>query len=110
MNYADKEIPYTRTHEFKHYHPERKCSGKSIIYKEFSRFALPGDEPYYPVDTKENRALFSLYQEKAKREASNVIFGGRLGAYRYYDMDDTIAAALLCLKEKILPRLGLGAV
>jgi UDP-galactopyranose mutase len=105
MNYADEHIPYTRIHEFKHYHPEREDTGTTFVYKEYSRFATPGDSPYYPVDTRENRVLYNRYQELAAREAPGVIFGGRLGQYRYFDMDDTIEAALTCYTNQIVPKI-----
>lgn len=99
MNYADENVPYTRIHEFKHYHPERPDTGKTVIYKEYSRFARRGDEPYYPVFTEENRKLYGKYSELAEVKAPNVVFGGRLGLYRYLDMDDTIAEALNCFRK-----------
>ncbi len=100
MNYADEKVPFTRIHEFKHYHPERQDTGKTIIFKEYSRLASPGDEPYYPVFTKKNQQLYKKF-EFAKNETPNVIFGGRLGLYRYLDMDDTIAEALTCYEKTI---------
>lgn len=93
MNYADADVPYTRIHEFKHYHPERPDTGKTFLYREYSRFAGENDEPYYPVSTQRNRDLYAKYEALARQE-KNVIFGGRLGVYRYFDMDDTVAAAL----------------
>lgn len=105
MNYADEHIPYTRIHEFKHYHPERPDTGSTLIFKEYSRFAGAGDEPYYPVDTANNRELFARYRDLARREAPGVVFGGRLGHYRYYDMDDAIEAALRCYTEEVLPKI-----
>lgn len=99
MNYADLDPAYTRIHEFKHFHPERtsQCyaegSGKTVIVREYSKTWTRGDEPYYPVNTAEDRATLAKYQSLAQQE-SNIIFGGRLGEYAYYDMDKTIAAAL----------------
>lgn len=105
MNYADPEPKYTRIHEFKHFHPERANnpayadtayapnSGKTVIVREYSKTWQLGDEPYYPVNTAEDRALLAKYQELASDD-TQVIFGGRLGEYAYYDMDKTIAAAL----------------
>lgn len=93
MNYADSETPYTRIHEFKHYHPERPKTDATVIYKEYSRVAGEVDDPYYPVNTPRNVKLLELYQERA-RKLENIWFGGRLGSYRYFDMDNTIAAAL----------------
>ncbi len=106
MNYADESIPYTRIHEFKHYHPERPDTGSTLIFKEYSRFATEGDEPYYPVDTQINRDLHARYVKHAKLHAPNVLFGGRLGQYKYYDMDDTIASALACYRDDVIPRLS----
>ena len=93
MNYAEESVPYTRVHEFKHFHPERKQLNKTIIYKEFSRISNNSDDPYYPVNTLRNRKILEMYQTEAKK-TPNVKFGGRLGEYRYLDMDATIAAAL----------------
>ena len=94
MNYADENVPFTRIHEFKHYHPERPDTKKTIIFKEFSRFARRGDEPFYPVFTERNKRLHSDYLAWGKEKMPNVIFGGRLGLYKYLDMDDTVAEAL----------------
>lgn len=99
MNYADLEPEYTRIHEFKHFHPERhqdayaENSGKTVIVREYSKTWQRGDEPYYPVNTAEDRAILAKYQSLANQE-DQVIFGGRLGEYAYYDMDKTIASAL----------------
>lgn len=93
INNADATTPYTRIHEFRHYHPERSYPDKTIIFREYSRSASSADEPYYPVGDERNRRLYAAYQDLAA-QLSNVIFGGRLGSYRYYDMDDVIAAAL----------------
>ena len=99
MNYADLEPKFTRIHEFKHFHPERTEnayapeSGKTVIVREYSKTWQLGEEPYYPVNTAEDRALLAQYQELAAQD-QNVVFGGRLGEYAYYDMDKTIAAAL----------------
>ena len=110
MNYADLEPKYTRIHEFKHFHPERQQdpnyadsayapnSGKTVIVREYSKTWQPGDEPYYPVNTATDRAILAQYQALAANDIQ-IIFGGRLGAYAYYDMDKTIAAALQCFEE-----------
>lgn len=110
MNYADLDPKYTRIHEFKHFHPERAAdtayadtayaadSGKTVIVREYSKTWHRGDEPYYPVNTADDRALLEKYQDLARSE-QNVIFGGRLGEYAYYDMDKTIAAALAKFDE-----------
>ncbi len=96
MNYADADVPYTRIHEFKHFHPERAeryPKDKTVIVREFSRFATRADEPYYPVNTPEDRAGLLAYRELAKGEP-DVLFGGRLGTYQYLDMHMAIGAAL----------------
>jgi UDP-galactopyranose mutase len=105
MNYADPDIPYTRIHEFKHYHPERPDTGKTLIFREYSRWAGIGDEPCYPVDTAANRRLYANYAALAAREAPKVVFCGRLGQYKYLDMDDAVAAALRCYADTVRPRL-----
>lgn len=104
MNYPDIEIPFTRIHEFKHLVPEKQAMvDKTIIAREFSRFAELGDEPYYPINTELDRQVYEIYREKAKSE-KNIIFGGRLGTYKYLDMDMAIASAFVAFENKILPR------
>lgn len=94
MNYADESIPFTRIHEFKHYHDERSYPNNcSVIYREYSRACGYNDEPYYPVNTTQDREILALYQADSSLEP-NVIFGGRLGSYQYLDMDKSIASAL----------------
>jgi len=94
MNYSDLDVPYTRIHEFRHFHPERNyTSPKTVIMREYSRFAGPGDEPYYPVNTPEDHARVAGYRELAALEPQ-VLFGGRLGSYQYLDMHMAIASAL----------------
>ncbi|MFT4108739.1 UDP-galactopyranose mutase [Propionicimonas sp.] len=94
MNYSDLDVPYTRIHEFRHFHPERNyTSPKTVIMREFSRFAGPGDEPYYPVNTPQDRERLGGYRELAAGEPQ-VLFGGRLGTYQYLDMHMAIASAL----------------
>ena len=96
MNYADAEIPYTRIHEFKHYHPERKdimALGKTVIMREYSKTWKPGDEPYYPVNTPASQELVARYREEAAK-IPNLVLGGRLGEYKYYDMDQSVSRAL----------------
>ncbi len=97
MNYADVEVPYTRIHEYRHLHPERdNMSGRTLICREYSRKWKQGDEPYYPVNTDADREKLALYEKEAEA-VSNVYFAGRLGQYRYYDMDKAVLAALeLC--------------
>ncbi|MFQ5561219.1 MAG: UDP-galactopyranose mutase, partial [Nitrospinota bacterium] len=101
VNYADQEIPYTRIHEFKHYHPERRHEVDStIVYKEFPLACTPDREPYYPVGTKEDRIHFKEYLNKASR-LPNVIFGGRLGLYQYLNMDQVVLQALDTFDKKV---------
>jgi UDP-galactopyranose mutase len=103
MNYADEDVPYTRIHEFKHLHPERRYPpDQTLICREYSRFARCGDEPYYPVNTARDRQLFASYARLAAREP-NVLFGGRLGSYQYLDMHQAIGAALSDFRKKIVP-------
>ena len=112
MNYADENVPYTRIHEFRHFHPERDYpTDKTVIVREFSRFAESGDEPYYPINTPDDRAKLEKYRELAKREARdrNVLFGGRLGTYKYLDMHMAIGSALSAFDNKIAPHLTDGA-
>ena len=109
MNYADEEIPYTRIHEFRHFHPERDYpSDKTVIMREFSRFADPGDEPYYPINTAEDRERLLKYREMARREPG-VLFGGRLGTYKYLDMHMAIGSALTMFENRLRPHLRDGA-
>lgn len=104
MNYADLDQEYTRILEFKHFHPERQTgcyaenSGKTVIFREYSKAWTQEDEPYYPVNTTEDREKLAKYQKLAQQE-TNVIFGGRLGEYAYYDMDKTIDSALNKFEE-----------
>ena len=91
VNYTDREVPYTRVIEHKHF--EFGQQEKTVISREYSSEWSQGMEPYYPVNDEKNNALFRKYRELARKE-DHVIFGGRLGNYRYYDMDKVIAAAL----------------
>ncbi|WP_062310711.1 UDP-galactopyranose mutase [Demequina rhizosphaerae] len=94
MNYADADTPYTRTIEFRHFHPERDYpADRTVLAHERSRFAGPGDEPYYPINTPADRERLDAYRALAEREAG-VLFGGRLGTYQYLDMHMAIASAL----------------
>ena len=96
VNYTEAEIPYTRIHEFKHYHPEDAAvmnSSKTVIMREYSAAWKPGDEPYYPIDNVSSRELLSKYQVEAAT-IPNLIVGGRLGDYKYYDMDKSIESAM----------------
>lgn len=105
INYAEAEVPFTRIHEYKHYHPEREQNrDATIIFKEYSRdISSEEDELYYPVTTRENKALYAKYCDEAA-SLNNVLFGGRLGGYKYYDMDATILAALEFFEQRIRPR------
>ena len=103
MNYADEEIPFTRIHEFKHYHPERKYlerNPQTVLFREYSLPAGRDMTPYYPVNSAEDSAMLERYKLERDRQP-NVIFGGRLGSYKYVDMDVTIAAALKTFDDKI---------
>ena len=94
LNYVDQEVPWTRIHEFKHLHPERNSKENvTVIMKEFSRAAYELDDPYYPINSSLDREKLAKYRELAKRER-NVVFGGRLGTYKYLDMHMAIASAL----------------
>ncbi len=94
MNYADADVPYTRILEFRHFHPERDYPrDRTIIVREFSRFAGRDDEPYYPVNALGDRERLTAYRELARAERG-VHFGGRLGTYQYLDMHMAIASAL----------------
>ena len=96
VNYTEAEVPYTRIHEFKHYHPEDAAvmnSSKTVIMREYSAAWKPGDEPYYPIDNADSRELLSKYQAEAATIPSLVV-GGRLGSYKYYDMDKSIESAM----------------
>ena len=103
VNYTDRETPWTRIIEHKWFEFGKDAQGndlpKTVISREFSSEWKPGDEPYYPVNDEKNGALYAQYKALAEKE-SKVIFGGRLGEYKYYDMDAVIASALeLCKKE-----------
>ncbi len=111
MNYADEEVPYTRIHEFRHFHPERDYpTDKTVIVREFSRFAGKEDEPYYPINTPQDRAELERYRELARCETArhNVLFGGRLGTYKYLDMHMAIGSALSMFDNKLAPYFTAG--
>lgn len=109
MNYNDAEFPYTRIHEFKHFHPERDTypRDKTVIMKEYSRFADENDEPYYPINTPADREMLLKYRALADKEneENKVFFGGRLGTYQYLDMHMAIASAFNLFDNKIEPLL-----
>ncbi len=98
VNYTEYEVPYTRVIEHKHF--EYGTQPKTVVTREYPKAWSKGDEPYYPLNDEKNAELYGRYQELARKEG-NVIFGGRLGQYKYYDMDDTIEAALQCAKEHL---------
>lgn len=101
VNYTEREVPYTRVIEHKHFAPEEEREHPkdfTIISREYSTEWKPGIEPYYPVNDEKNSALYQQYAELAKKE-KDVIFGGRLGQYKYYDMDKVIRAALDAVNE-----------
>ncbi|MDE6814502.1 MAG: UDP-galactopyranose mutase, partial [Lachnospiraceae bacterium] len=98
INYTEREIPYTRIIEHKHF--EFGKGEGTIITREYPAEWKSGDEPYYPVNDERNNDLFGRYRVLADGE-KNVIFGGRLGSYRYYDMDKVIAASLAAAEEEL---------
>jgi UDP-galactopyranose mutase len=104
MNYADADIPFTRIHEFRHFHPERDWypKDKTVIMREYSRFADHGDEPYYPINTAQDRERLVTYRQMAEREPG-VFFGGRLGTYKYLDMHMAIGSALSMYQNRLRP-------
>ncbi|HJC29105.1 MAG TPA: UDP-galactopyranose mutase [Candidatus Dietzia intestinipullorum] len=112
MNYNDGDVPYTRIHEFRHFHPERRNypTDKTVIMREFGRFADRDDEPYYPINTPDDREMLAAYRELAKAETSDakVLFGGRLGTYQYLDMHMAIASALTMFDNTLAPHLRDG--
>ena len=109
VNYNDQEVPFTRILEFKHFHPERThLPGKTVVVHEYSRFAEKDDEPYYPINTAEDRAKLLRYRELARREPM-VLFGGRLGTYKYLDMHMAIGSALSMFDNKLRPHFETGA-
>lgn len=97
VNYTEREIPYTRIIEHKHF--EFGSQPGTVITREYPAEWKKGDEPYYPVNDERNNRLYEAYRELAGKE-KNVLFGGRLGQYQYFDMDKTIAAALEMVKEE----------
>ncbi|EFV13109.1 UDP-galactopyranose mutase [Segniliparus rugosus] len=112
MNYADLDVPYTRIHEFRHFHPERDYpKDKTVVMREFSRFAGRDDEPYYPVSSSADRAKLAAYRALAKGESRErrVLFGGRLGTYQYLDMHMAIASAMRMFENDLRPYFATGA-
>ena len=106
MNYADNDVPWTRIHEFRHFHPERDYpTDRTVIVREYSRQARRDDEPYYPINTPADRAVLQRYRALADQEP-NVLFGGRLGTYQYLDMHMAIASALRMFDNQLRDRLS----
>ncbi len=109
VNHPDLAVPFTRVHEFRHFHPERRyATDRTLVAREYSRFARPGELPYYPINTAANKDRYQRYAARAAMER-NVVFGGRLGTYRYLDMHQAIAAAFKAVEADILPRLQQNA-
>jgi UDP-galactopyranose mutase len=107
MNFADADVPFTRAIEFKNFNPERAAQqnpDKTVVWEEYSRAAGRGDEPYYPVNTSDDRTLYWQYKQLAEQEP-DVVFGGRLGTYAYYDMHQVINSALIAYDKQIQPLL-----
>ena len=104
VNYTDRETPWTRIIEHKWFEFGKDAEGrdlpKTVISREFSSEWKPGDEPYYPVNDEKNGALYQAYKKLADGE-TRVIFGGRLGEYKYYDMDKVIASALEMSRQEL---------
>ncbi len=100
VNYTDAETPFTRIIEHKHFEFGKGDKNKTVITREYPVDWKRGDEPYYPVNNKRNNGLYKQYTELAKQEG-NVVFGGRLGQYRYYDMHQVIHAALLAVEYEL---------
>ena len=98
VNYTDRETPYTRIIEHKHF--EFGTQPKTVITREYPVTWQEGMEPYYPVNDEKNQALYQKYAKLAEKE-EHVIYGGRLGEYKYYDMDKVIASAMACAKEEL---------
>ena len=105
MNFSDADVPYTRAIEFKNFNPERAAEqnpDRTVVWEEYSRFADRDDEPYYPINTDEDKALYAKYKAKAAEEPK-VVFGGRLGTYAYYDMDQVFDQALTSFATEVAP-------
>ena len=105
VNYTDRETPYTRIIEHKWFEFGKDEDGndlpKTVISREYSSEWIKGDEPYYPVNDEKNNTLYMQYKELSEQE-ENVLFGGRLGEYKYYDMDATVASVLeKCRREVV---------
>lgn len=100
VNYTDSEIPFTRIIEHKHFEFGNGNKNKTVITHEYPQAWHRGDEPYYPINNHRNKELYSKYVELSRKRYPNVIFGGRLGQYRYYNMDQTIMSSLQLVKKE----------
>jgi UDP-galactopyranose mutase len=107
INYADNDVGYTRVIEFAHFRPETQSARGTVVVREYPRLAGQGDDPHYPLNAPEDRALLAQYTDLAReeRKAGKVFFGGRLGTYRYLDMHASIGAALSMFRNEIRPLL-----
>jgi UDP-galactopyranose mutase len=106
VNYADEAVPYTRIHEFRHYHPERAYpADRTVIFREYSEAWTGAADPAYPIRTAEDRRRLDAYRALAETEVG-VIFGGRLGTYKYLDMHQAIGSALTCFERHVRPALS----
>lgn len=99
VNYTEYEVPYTRIIEHKHFEYDVDTT-KTVVTKEYPDKWVQGKEPYYTINDERNNHLYQKYSELAKSD-KNVIFGGRLGQYKYFDMDKVIAEALNCVKAEL---------
>ena len=99
VNYTEYEVPYTRIIEHKHFEYDVDTT-KTVVTKEYPDKWVQGKEPYYTINDERNNNLYQKYSELAKSD-KNVIFGGRLGQYKYFDMDKVIAEALNCVKAEL---------
>ena len=100
INYTDAETPYTRIIEHKHFEFGKGDKDKTVITREYPADWHRGDEPYYPINNQRNNELYKQYAKLASEQANNVIFGGRLGQYRYYNMDQVLHAALMAVEHE----------
>ena len=107
VNYTDRETPWTRIIEHKWFEfgldEKGRALPKTVISREYSSEWKPGDEPYYPVNDEKNSSLYRKYKDLSE-STKKVVFGGRLGEYRYYDMDQVIGAALECAEKELSGR------
>ena len=93
VNYTEREIPFTRCMEHKHFYPGLSVKG-TVLTREYPSEWSAGSEPYYPVNNEKNNSLYEQYRELAREKCPDVIFAGRLGEYKYYDMDIAVKRAL----------------